>query len=80
VKQLEKEKAIVEAAEKDKTVLQTRIAKLEKQATEEAVQQKVLEQLRDNLAQEKRVQTETEKKLTSTAELQEAAQKAKLRT
>ncbi|MCG2659887.1 MAG: hypothetical protein L6437_06560, partial [Kiritimatiellae bacterium] len=75
VEQLENEKAIVEAAEKEKTALQTLIAELEKQATEEAVQQKALEQLRDDLAQAKRARTEAEAKLTSTTESQETAQK-----
>jgi len=43
VEQLEKEKAIVDASEKEKTLLQTRIAELEKQVAEGAVQQKALE-------------------------------------
>jgi chromosome segregation ATPase len=75
VEHLNKEKAIADAAEKEKTGLQSRVAELEKQAAEEAGRQKALEQLKGNLAQAKQAWTETEAKLTSTTESQEAARK-----
>lgn len=75
VAQLEKDKAALEAAENEKATLQASINKLEKQAAEGAGQQKTLERLRDNLAQEKQARAKAEAQLTGAIESQKTVKK-----